>query len=232
MSKLTVLTDKTKFIFIPKAGWETSLTYTDSDITLKNDAYTTYNISAQMSGSLIVLGDLTKEKLFCRQTKAETYEEYEEIIKTRDPSKDQWIYNIITGAAEQENILYRNDEIIIIPDYSWNTMAITYMHMLTFPTNMTLKTIRSLRAEHIPLLKLMKYQTCQIIMEKYGLPEAELKLYFHYAPQTYHLHLHAVSVKNTEANSSVEYSHDIDSVIFNLTLCSDYYVLFDIKKRI
>lgn len=65
----------------------------------------------------------------------------------------------------------------------------------------------------------------------YGLDENELKMYFPYAPQTYHLHIHFVAISNIEAGSSVEYSYDLDFVIFNLQLCSEYYKLLNIKNE-
>jgi m7GpppX diphosphatase len=185
-----------------------------------------------LTGTVIVLNDLAKEKVFCKQVREETYDEYKEIIKTRDFSKDIWIWNIVNGISEQNDILYRCNDFLIILNYTWNKKDMTNLHVLAIPSDSSLYTIRSLREKHVDLLKEMKTMTLKMIETTYGLKEGQLKIYFHYAPQTYHLHIHFAALTNDEAYSSVAYSYDLDSVIFNLQLCSKYYKLFNIKKRI
>jgi m7GpppX diphosphatase len=70
------------------------------------------------------------------------------------------------------------------------------------------------------------------IEENYELKEENLKIFFHYDPSTYHLHMHFINTKNTKSGSSVEYSHDLDMVIFNLKLDSDYYKKINLNKRV
>ena len=94
-----------------------------------------------------------------------------------------------------------------------------------------LRTIRELTKEHIPLLEHMKKTTLEKIEKVYGLKEGSLKIYFHYEPSTYHLHIHFVNISYKDAGSSVEYSHDLDSVIFNLSLDSDYYRKIKLNRR-
>ena len=69
----------------------------------------------------------------------------------------------------------------------------------------------------------MKNVTCKIIKEKYKLDMDDLKIYFHCHPSTYHLHIHFVNIFNNDANSSVENAQELDNVIFNLFICTDYY---------
>lgn len=233
MSKLLTIVDNKKITFIPDAHWEILLKLDVDKISNVNDAYMTYkNIDANLTGTVILLDDLSKEKLFCKQVREEVYEEYKSIIKTRDFSKDTWIWNIINGVSEQNDILYRCEEFLIIPNYTWNKQDVTHLHVLTIPSDPSLYTLRSLRGKHVGLLKEMKAMSLKMIESVYGLKESELKIYFHYAPQTYHLHIHFAALLNDGAYSSVAYSYDLDSVIFNLQLCSKYYKLFNIKKRI
>ena len=82
------------------------------------------------------------------------------------------------------------------------------------------------------MLEYMKKTTLQQIKEIYGLKEENLKIFFHYDPSTYHLHIHFINTENTEAWSSVEYSHDLDTVIFNLTMDSDYYKKIKLNIRV
>lgn len=103
--------------------------------------------------------------------------------------------------------------------------------MLCLPVDKTLRTIRSLNASHISLLEHMKYVTLDVIKTKYEISESYIKMFFHYEPSTYHLHIHFVHINNQECRSSVEYSHELNNVIFNLSICSDYYQRAILNKR-
>jgi len=174
---------------------------------------------------------IRKLKNSAKQIVKETHEEYLDVIMKRDIEKDRWIYNIIDGLAEQENIMYRDDFSISMPTYTWDAKNVERLHILCIPMDKQLRTIRELTKEHIPLLEHMKKTTLEKIEQVYGLKEGSLKIYFHYEPSTYHLHIHFVNIKYKDAGSSVEYSHDLDSVIFNLSLDSDYYRKIKLNRR-
>ena len=78
----------------------------------------------------------------------------------------------------------------------------------------------------------MKQVTLQVIREKYDLSEEYIRMYFHYEPSTYHLHIHFVNIASNEGHSSVEYSHELNSVMFNLGLMSDYYKVAKLNIRV
>jgi len=155
--------------------------------------------------------------------KRETYDEYLEFINNYNTENDKWIYNIIDKLTEQEDILYRDDECIIIPTNTFDGNDINKLHILCIPTDKSLRCLRDLTNKNITLLKDIKIKTINIIHLKYNLDESNLKIYIHYEPSTYHLHIHFVNINFVDANSSVEYSHELNSVIFNLELDSDYY---------
>jgi m7GpppX diphosphatase len=96
----------------------------------------------------------------------------------------------------------------------------------------TLRSIRTLDASHVSLLEHMKQVTLQVIREKYGLEKENIKMYFHYEPSTYHLHIHFVNTSSNQLHSSVEYSHELNSVIFNLKMNSDYYRIALLNIRV
>jgi m7GpppX diphosphatase len=106
------------------------------------------------------------------------------------------------------------------------------MYLLVFPTNKSIHSIRDLTGEHIELLTHAKSKTLQVIKSTYLFDSDIIKMYIHYAPTTYHLHIHFVLVSNTEVNSSVEYSHELNTVITNLKIKSDYYQSIIMNKRI
>jgi m7GpppX diphosphatase len=199
--------------------------------TMENDVYEKYEATAEISGELIVCNDVTKIKHTEKKLVRETYQEYIKTLQKRDPNKDKWIYNIIDGTSEQEQVLYRDDTCIIIPTYMWDSVNIDKLHILCLPTDITLRSIRSLTAEHIPLLEHMKKVTLETIKNKYGLDECYLKMFFHYEPSTYHLHIHFVNTAYHDSRSSVEYSHELNNVIFNLSIYSQYYKVAILNRR-
>lgn len=199
---------------------------------LENDSFTKYEAIAEVKGEYIVCKDISKLKKYSKKLVKETYEEYLDFLSKRDIEKDRWIYNIIDGISEQDKIIYCETEFILIPSYTWNSLNIEKLHILCIPRDISLRTIRDLTRVHVPLLEYMKKVSIQIINETYGIKEEFLKIFFHYDPSTYHLHLHFINTEYIDSWSSVEYSHDIDSVIFNLKLDSDYYKKILLNRRV
>lgn len=201
------------------------------DMIFENDIYQKFNATAETFGELIVCNDITRMIKRSINFESETYSEYLKTLEQRDAKKDVWIYNIINGISEQQSIIYRDDKCIVIPSYTWNSLDINNLHILCLPIDINLRTIRSLDSSHITLLEHMKAVSLQIIKEKYGIDETSIKKFFHYPPSSYHLHIHFAN-NLLKVGSSVEYSHELNSVIFNLSICSDYYKRIVLNKKI
>lgn len=199
---------------------------------VENDSFTKYPAIAEIKGEFIVCNDITKLKKYSSRVVKETYTEYLDFISKRDIEKDRWIYNIIDGISEQHNILHRDEHCVVVPSYTWDTKNVEKLHILALPIDKSIRTIRELDLDDVPLLNHMKKVTLKKIQEKYGLKEENLKIFFHYDPSTYHLHIHFMNTEYTDSFSSVEYSHDLDSVIFNLKIDSDYYKKIRLNRRI
>ena len=200
--------------------------------TMKNDIYEKYEAKAEISGELIVCKDVTQMKQRVKKLVQEDYETYLQTLEKRDVKKDIWIYNIIDGISEQESILYRDDKCIVFINYFWDGKDIDKLQLLCMPIDRKLRCIRSLDTSHVSLLEHMKSVSLQVIREKYGLDEEYIRMYFHYEPSTYHLHIHFVNTSSNQIHSSVEYSHDLNSVIFNLKMKTDYYKIIKLNIRI
>ena len=222
--------DNINYKFIPSRLSSTSA-IKKNELVLKNDIYEKYNATAEVEGELIVCNDVNQMRHFEKRLVRETYQDYLKYISKRDMEKDRWIYNIIDGISEQNSILYRDELCVIIPTYTWNGTNLDKLHILCLPIDITLRSIRSLTSHHIHLLKHMKRVTLSVIKEKYGIDEYYIKMFFHYEPSTYHLHIHFVNVLYQDARSSVEYSHELNNVIFNLSICSDYYQRAVLNKK-
>jgi m7GpppX diphosphatase len=202
-----------------------------NQLVFKNDIYEKYSATAEVECELIICNDINLMPRFEKKIIRETYQDYLKYIKYRDLKKDQWIYNIINGISEQELILYRDELCIVIPTYVWDGINAEKMHVLCLPTDITLRSIRSLTSEHIPLLEHMKFVTLYIIKQRYNIDEHYVKMFFHYEPSTYHLHIHFVNIAHHDTRSSVEYSHELNNVIFNIYICPDYYQRVILNKR-
>lgn len=224
-----------KYTFIPENNWTNKLVCIPDGVIFTNDVYEKKKAKiTDLEGELIVCNDLNKLDGFCKKIIYETYDEYLTMISKRNFSKEQWVYNILDGISEQDKILYRDNLIVIASNYTWDGKDPLKMYLLVFPTDKTLHTLRDLNSSHIELLQHIKTKTINMINEIYGYEQNVIKMYIHYTPSTFHLHVHFVLVSNIETNSSVEYSHDLDMVINNLKIKSDYYQSNDIliKKRI
>jgi m7GpppX diphosphatase len=223
--------DDINYKFIPSNIKKNIESIKKDKLIFKNDVYEKYHATAEVEGELLICNDISKIPRFCEKIQRETYSDYLKYIEKRPIEIDRWVYNIIDGISEQESILYKDGYCIVIPTYEWDGKNIEKMHLLAIPLDTSLRCIRSLTSEHINLLRHMKNVTLYIIKEKYKIRKEHIKMYFHYEPSTYHLHIHFVHLSNDAVHSSVEYSHDLNNVIFNLSICHDYYQRAVLSKR-
>ena len=94
----------------------------------------------------------------------------------------------------------------------------------SFPTtNKELKSMRDLRSTDIDLINKIKIEGLKMIKEIYGLNENQIKIFFHYPPSTYLLHIHFMHISIYHHGTSFERSHDLYQVIYNLELDTNYY---------
>lgn len=228
-----------KYTFIPQSKWTDYLKKEEK--TFENDVYTKYNSQlVNLQGELIECGDLSKLDGFCKKTIKESYLDYLEFISQRDFKKEQWVYNILDGLAEQEQILYRDEQIVILPNYIWkynpndlnNPIDLSQMYLLTFPTDKLIHSLRDLNSTHLELLEHMQKKTLEVIKSIFDFDSDIIKSFVHYSPTTYHLHIHWVLISNTTVNSSVEYSHSLTNIITNIKIKGDYYQSVILDKRI
>ena len=154
----------------------------------------------------------------------ETAEVYRDIVKPcfLDPMNMEhcnWIYSILNGEKEQENIIFQNEYFILEKDYKFNEGDIRTMYCLMMPIQRDLKTVRDLRAEHLPMLKSCRDESLKAIEEKWGLDPSKVRAYFHYLPTYYHLHVHFTHVDVKCERAIVT----LDEAISNIELMGDYY---------
>ncbi|EJD05719.1 scavenger mRNA decapping enzyme [Fomitiporia mediterranea MF3/22] len=131
----------------------------------------------------------------------ETPELYEKIVKpfvqAFPPSRTQWVENILTGISEAEKILYRDDSPItgfmILPDMKWDLINISTLYLTALTFNRSIRSLRDLSREHLPMLKNIRREASRIVEEQWGLDKRSLRFFVHYQPSYYHFHVHIVN---------------------------------------
>ncbi|XP_076263023.1 m7GpppX diphosphatase-like isoform X2 [Rhynchophorus ferrugineus] len=138
----------------------------------------------------------------------------------------QWVYNILEHKSEAERILVEDKDpvngFVIVPDLKWNG-EIDTLYFLAICNRRDIKSLRDLSAKHIPLLENIKEKGLSAIQCKYGLDSSQLRIYFHYQPSFYHLHIHITHLKHEAPGILAERAHMLMTVINNLNLMPDYY---------
>ncbi|KAL7074080.1 hypothetical protein ACQ4LE_006715 [Meloidogyne hapla] len=161
----------------------------------------------------------------------ETPEDYKNItcnylVETKQMENLKWVYNFLDKKSEEERIIFENPDkqngFILAPDLKWNGTNLDELYLLAVAHRRDLHSIRDLTPTELPLLENIRDECVKIIQEKYGLKKSQLKMYFHYQPTFYHLHVHIVHIKY-EAPGLGCTSILLDTVIENLKIFPDFY---------
>lgn len=105
-------------------------------------------------------------------------------------------------------------------------------HYLALFYNRSIRSIRDLDASHIPLLKEVLELGVEKISIDLEVPPSEIRVYFHYLPTFFLLHVHFNHVKEESAGVLTERAHLLSTVISNLELVPDYYQRVTLPLRL
>ena len=167
---------------------------------------------------------LKSRESYVRERYLESYDDYINNILPRalKINNKQWLIDIFNNTTTKK-LLHDDKDFILINDIQWNGKDIYELKILAFFKDPSLYCIRSLTGDHIKLLENVKEISCKIIKKIYNVDENQLKLFFHYRPTIWQLHLHFNSLFLKNTSSSIERAHSYYSIIENLKLDSDYY---------
>ena len=142
----------------------------------------------------------------------------------------QWVYNILEHKKEADRIVFEDPDpingFILIPDLKWDCRTISNLYLTGIVFARDIKSLRDLTADHLPLLNnilvngsvrrlqfisqtalnSLIYFLQASISEKYGVPASQLRIYIHYQPSYYHLHVHFTSLQFRPLGNSIFYS--------------------------
>lgn len=115
----------------------------------------------------------------------------------------QWVENILDHTAEADRIIYEDaDELkgfILIPDLKWDGNVNT-LNVLAISRS-KIKSIRDLNESHLPLLRNIRDAGVAAVAKKYDVPASRLRVFFHYLPSYYHLHVHITQLSVEDAGT-------------------------------
>ncbi|KFP04501.1 m7GpppX diphosphatase, partial [Calypte anna] len=208
------------------------------ELQMSNDIYSTYHLFPPPELSEIkttVVYPATEKHLqkYLRQEihlVRETWEDYRDItlpfIQAQSFST-QWVYNILEKKAEADRILHENpdprDGFVLLPDFKWNQNQLDDLYLIALVHRRDIKSLRDLTAEHLPLLRNILQEGKEAITKRFGVPGSQLRIYLHYQPSYYHLHVHFTALGYEAPGSWVERAHLLADVIDNLLTDPSYY---------
>lgn len=107
--------------------------------------------------------------------------------RMRDEGRLNWVFNIIDGRAEQEDVLLRDagppgaDEgFLLTPDLNWDKKTLTSLHLLALVERRDIWSLRDLKKGHVEWLKRVREKVLNATAKLYtGIETDMLKLYVH-----------------------------------------------------
>ena len=110
------------------------------------------------------------------------------MLRQREAGRLNWVFNIIEGRTEQEDVILRdhggtgdNDEgFLLLPDLNWDRKTMTGLHLLALVERRDFWSLRDLTKKHVSWLKRMREHLLKATTKVYPeIEEDELKLYVH-----------------------------------------------------
>ncbi|XP_019364564.1 PREDICTED: m7GpppX diphosphatase [Gavialis gangeticus] len=212
--------------------------HTKLQLQMSNDIYSTYHLYPPPQLSEIkttVIYPATEKHLqkYLRQEVhliRETGEDYKNITLPFIQSQSfsiQWVYNILEKKAEADRVIHENPDpcngFVLIPDFKWNQKQLDDLYLIAISHRREIKSLRDLTSEHLPLLKNILQEGKEAILKRFGVAGTQLRIYLHYQPSYYHLHVHFSALSYDAPGISVERAHLLTDVIDNLELDPQYY---------
>ncbi|XP_042530855.1 m7GpppX diphosphatase [Dipodomys spectabilis] len=203
-----------------------------------NDIYSTYHLfpPRQLSDvKTTVVYPATEKHLqkYLRQDLRlvrETGEDYKNITLPHLESQSlsiQWVYNILDKKAEADRIVFENpdpsDGFVLIPDLKWNQQQLDDLYLIALCHRRGIKSLRDLTPEHLPMLRNILREGQEAILQRYQVKGDRLRVYLHYLPSYYHLHVHFTALGFEAPGSGVERAHLLAEVIENLECDPTHY---------
>jgi m7GpppX diphosphatase len=103
--------------------------------------------------------------------------------RQREKGTLDWVFNIIEGRAEQEDVMYRetgDEGFLLAPDLNWDRKTMGSLHLLGLVERRDIWSVRDLKKANVEWLKHMREKMVDATVKLYtGIERDQLKLYVH-----------------------------------------------------
>mmetsp|Transcript_55576 Transcript_55576/g.136212 ORF Transcript_55576/g.136212 Transcript_55576/m.136212 type:complete len:297 (+) Transcript_55576:152-1042(+) len=149
------------------------------------------------------------------------------VLREEMGGRIEWVYNVLEKKKEADRILCEDSDpkvgFILAPDMKWDQKSIGDLYCLAIVNRRDIPSLRALTPEHVPLLRNVYKKGCACMKEKYGVDEGSMRVYVHYLPTFYHLHVHFTHVDFEAGGQQAGKAHLLADIINNIEMRGDYY---------
>ncbi|RUS85084.1 hypothetical protein EGW08_007136 [Elysia chlorotica] len=218
---------------------EESLHKTRTSETLSNDIYSTHDgfspgLSADLKVTVICpctekhISKYSEHEPFLVRETPELYKTVTEPCMAQSKFSIQWVYNILEKKTESERIVEEDPDpdlgFVLLPDMKWDRKNVDQLYLVAIAHKHGLRSLRDLGSDHLPLLENIRTKALAAIKEKFGVASHQMRVYLHYQPSYYHLHVHFTNLRlDSPPGSDVLRAHLLDDVIDNIRSDPEFY---------
>ncbi|CAI5703133.1 unnamed protein product [Peronospora effusa] len=139
----------------------------------------------------------------------------------------EWVYNILEHKSETDRIIYEDTDprngFVLLPDFKWSDPSqLESLYCLAIVHDRSLRSLRDLTGAHLKLLRNIRDASLQVLSEKFGVSASSIRMYLHYQPTYYQLHVHFSHIKMIHGTFSGK-AVLLEDIINNLSFNSDHY---------
>lgn len=96
------------------------------------------------------------------------------------------VRNILDHVTEVDHILFEDlsseKGYVLLPDAKWDRNTLSALYLVAIARSSSIKSLRDLRKEHIPMLKSIKREGTRVVQMRWGIQPGGLRFYIHYQP--------------------------------------------------
>jgi len=96
------------------------------------------------------------------------------------------VRNVLDHVTEADQIIFEDacpeKGYILLPDPKWDRNTLSALYLVAIAHSSSIKSMRDLRKEHIPMLKSIKREATRTVQMRWGIEPGGLRFYIHYQP--------------------------------------------------
>ena len=174
----------------------------------RNDKWSSYSMQMLSTFKIDICHPASSNDILKKQSQrtflvSETSRDYKDVIfpylhkNEMNSSHNDWIINILNGISEKESIIKSSPDpdigYVLLPDSKWDHKDLANLYLLCIVRRTDLFSLRDLSPKELPLLSYVKEEISIALKESFNVTWNDVKVFIHYLPTFYHLHIHIVS---------------------------------------